>query len=264
MRQVVVAFFLISTLFGRVSAAGASGSLAVTDPTQTPDVVDTSLSGATYVSGSLSWGNYTAFVDGSIADGTLRASTVSRNLTGGVLAYSTASVSIFDGFTFSGGSSGTAFLNYRFDGEFLDNTGSANGGRRSYANVFIDLTPNSGSTAPLALQQAFTNGPICPVAIYQNCSRNRDIVSFSGSLTVPILPSGYRFNAGILTSGWFGDTVDFSHTLTMELVLPPGVSIVSDSGVLFTGSVPENPTSWLAVAGLLGLLPFVRRRQLVG
>lgn len=55
--------------------------------------------------------------------------------------------------------------------------------------------------------------------------------------------------------------MDLSHTATLSITPPPGVTVTLDTGQTFVGAVPLPAPVWLFIAGLLGLVAVARRRE---
>lgn len=211
------------------------------------------------ISGSVSDGGSIAQGFANLDTGLLRASSVSVG--GGGIATSAESV-IAEGFRFSTGASGTAFLDWSIDGSAsADPSNLFSYGLGSLA--FYWVTPESGLAQQL-LYVHTTSALICDAIQVETTCEIGNSFAATGTLALPILPGNYYLQVALTTQAANNGTADFGNTARLYLRLPEGVSIASDSGTFLASAVPisavpEPSAAALLLAGL-GVVVLVGRR----
>ncbi len=201
--------------------------------------------------GSVSWSatgetnGWTAAAMADLATGSLHASSMAwRNCTSscpGVLA--AASAMLFDRYYFDNEGDNAALIPVSLRVE-----GSCSGGARNRAEYRFAFSSSPINTSTVPWRELPCDGPVDLVAPI-------NLVSWVGDsawYAFVELSTGVSFGNGDTGFG----LVDFGNTLKVDIVLPDGVTMRSDSGVFpwrRASDVPEPATLGMFGAGLAGL-----------
>ena len=234
--------------------AQAASAIAVVDTNvSAPDGKDVHADGPVTAQSTVTYQNGSASAFADLNLGVLKASAIgsgdpSQRL--GTYA-STASPSFQDMITFSPGASGTAYLEYHFDGN-LD-APSAHTGADAYLGVTV---------GDVALRQIYLfdfpgiSSPCAPSTATYECTAGSSIDE-TGVLAFQIGADPINISAFLQVVAENGATANFSDTAGFYLMTPPGVSYTSGSGTflsaagpIITSPVPEPATYLLFLVGL--------------
>ncbi len=198
----------------------------------------------------------------SLASATLRGSLVSP---GGGAANSSADLN--DRFTLGhlqGGQVGR--LNFLFDGRFLaGDTRLIRQIELAYAQLSVELrysNPNTGQHQTWE-RNLILDTYTCDRFHYpgQTCVRGMELFLL-GSIDVPLMAGNYDFHMGLYLRAREGWQVNFLNTARTCFDLPTGVTLQSDSGVLFSTATPvPEPQTWALLLSGLGLFGLLRQRR---
>lgn len=205
---------------------------------------------------TLSDGAATAYGMADLSGGILRASTVSSAdpAVGG--AVTSAEAVLADTITLAG--SGTAFLDWSFDGgfTFADDKPFANS---AYGFLILYVSTPLG-----VIQESHALHTFCAAVQAATSCLEADAIDISGSLAVPVMDGQYFVQLAVQTGTSLGDSADFSNTARFFLRLPDGATLDSNSGVFLATATPipavPEPASALLFAAGLGMVGLWRRR----
>lgn len=254
----------VTLLWSANVLAAVQVSVSATDPAVTPPTTSVTGADATSISRSITNGGSSATASVDLSTGVLRSFSRAAGPTSQFTDTRAIGTSFLtDTFSFNAGASGTAFLDWGFDGTLLTNPNKFGVNAFSAGTLTISLFQLNGGL-PISVQSQLTNNSVCDAGT-DNCVFG-DAAALRGSIAVPVIPAGYRIDVTLLAGALWGDTASFQNTSYLYLRLPDGVSITSGSGAFLTTAspipaVPDAPT-W---ASLLAGLIFVRllKRRLV-
>lgn len=158
-------------------------------------------------------------------------------------------------------------LNVLFDGKFLaGNSSNINQNELAFAHLrlavnYYDLTGRFHILERNLVLDTYNCGRFQYAGL--TCVRGNELFLLQ-TLDVPLLagrPYGFEMSLELRANqGW---QVDFLNTARTYFDLPSGVTINSDSGVLFSSATPvPEPQAWTLMLGGLALLGFLGRRRL--
>ena len=250
-----------------LSSPALASSYAVVDTNiSDPSFHDSTSSGPVSAATSIASGNASGSATANLDTGILRASAIGPGTSADRLGtYATsATATIQDTITFSPGSSGTAFLDWQFDG-FLTGAIGPSFYRTDAAFAYIQIIFNNNEQTHTYLTNVsdfcLPNDTDCVVGNSIDLVGSIPIVIDSGPLTI---------STELYVQAENGDLSNFLNTGKLFLETPEGVTYSSDSGVFLssatpivkspTGAVPEPPVVALIGVGLaLALLSSWRR-----
>lgn len=208
---------------------------------------------------------------GNLQTGILRTASVTNVVPSlGFASFAAASVTLRDIVTFAAGASGTAYLDWGFDGSIDVEPNKPAPGSPAQAGLSFLITPSDGGEQVNVSAAFATSGADCPGTAPPHCvtgpfsSAN---VALRGTLPFDIRPGAFTFAVGLSSNARWGDEVHFENTSYLYLRLPDGVNYTSASGVFLTNAlpvplpVPEPATAMLMACG--GLAIYARRRWAV-
>ena len=176
-----------------------------------------------------------------------------------------ALLSMYDRFTLDGAAPGQiGHFDYHLSGDFFAGGPPRDGEYPFEATLSIQLRFYDllGPGSWVQERTVILTGAYCDRYHWpgQTCVQGTSI-NFVDSLEVALLPGEYELTMGLRVFTEQGWDADFQHTARAYLDLPTGVTINSESGVLFKTATPvPEPQTWaLLLAGLV-LIPVAARR----
>lgn len=206
---------------------------------------------------------------GNLSTGILRATAITRKESVSIagISFGSIDVTMGDVVTFAQGASGTAYLDWGFDGSFDVEPKNLLNNNNDGAYLNFSLTPPSGNAAGFRLATV-TPGMACSGASAPNCVTgpfSHAEVAMRGSVPFEISAGVFTLQFSLGTSARGGDNADFGNTSYLYLRVPAGVNYTSSTGVFLASAlpvpppVPEPATALLFACGGLALVASRRR-----
>ena len=217
--------------------------------------------------GTVNDGGASAYGYANLSTGTLR--TYAQSSTNGG---STGGSSILaDNFTFSGPTGGTAYLDWTFSGELINNSFhpflQQSGGELSFILGAPDPSPQGGWSGVVHQEHYYLVNVACYAMMVATTCVEGDTIFLQGSMPIPVWTDsnapGYSLQVQLSAWANLGDIANFSNSAHLSLRLPDGVTMQSRSGVFLDSTdpgtaIPEPGSLTLLGMGLAGLA--IRRR----
>ena len=210
-----------------------------------------------------------ASASGDLRSGVLRAEAVTRPETGANgTSFAAVEVMAGDLITFAQGASGTAYVDWGFDGSLDIEPNGPNPNNVSSAYLGFSITSPSGTATSLRLATVTANAN-CSGASTQYCVTgpfSHAEVAMRGSAPFEIRAGTFALSFALGASVRGGDDAYFGNTTYLYLRLPANVNFTSGSGVFLANAVPvpapvpEPATSLLLAGGCLALIATRRWR----
>lgn len=206
-------------------------------------------------------GASTASAYASMSTGVLKDTAHATNAYPGTPYAASASSSIYDTVTFSGGIGQTGFLDYSFEGSLTLNP-LINTPYATYGQMLVYI-----GSAFANLQLSAFQGNCGGGSLFASCTVGTS-VSKQGSIPFTITAGQMSFGAGLSAYAQFGNTAEFSNTGKLYLRAPGGVTFASTTGnflsaaaPIFTSAVPEPSSYALLLAGLATIGLAIQRKR---